>query len=149
MEPVICVNCCDFFPPSPRHKNQSYCLKPECRRAKKAAWKRTKMRTDAKFRQDQRLSNQKWARNNRDYWTLYRRRNPDKAYRNRILQRIRNKRRAAGRSNCAGRDPALIAKVDASTSQNFTMIGQFWLVPIIAKVDALKVNIVEVTGPCR
>jgi hypothetical protein len=29
------------------------------------------------------------------------------------------------------------------------MIGQFWLVPIIAKVDALKVNIVEVTGPCR
>jgi hypothetical protein len=149
MEPVICVNCCDFFPPSPRHKNQSYCLKPECRRAKKAAWKRTKMRTDAKFRQDQRLSNQKWARSNRDYWTLYRRRNPDKANRNRILQRIRNKRRVAGRSNCAGRDPALIAKVDASTPQNFNMIGQFWLVPIIAKVDALKVNIVEVTGPCR
>ena len=69
MEPVICVNCCDFFQPSPRHKNQTYCMKPECRRAKKAAWKRTKMRTDAKFRQDQRLSNQKWAQNNRDYWT--------------------------------------------------------------------------------
>ena len=149
MEPVICVNCCDFFPPSPRHKNQSYCMKPECRRAKKAAWKRTKMRTDAKFRQDQRLSNQKWAHNNRDYWSRYRQRNPDKADRNRILQRIRNKRRAARRSKCTGQDPVLIAKVDASTSQNFNLIGQFWLVPIIAKVDALKVNIVEVTGPCR
>jgi hypothetical protein len=30
-------------------------MKPECRRAKKAVWKRTKMHTDANFRQDQRL----------------------------------------------------------------------------------------------
>ncbi len=149
MEPVICVNCCDFFSPSARHKNQSYCMKPECRRAKKAAWKRTKMRTDAKFCQDQRLSNQKWAQNNRDYWTRYRQRNPHKANRNRILQRIRNKHRDASRSKCTGQNPGLIAKVDASTYQNFNMIGQFWLVPIIAKVDALKVNIVEVTAPYR
>ena len=147
MEPVLCVNCYDFFPPSPRHKNQSYCMKPECRRAKKAAWKRTKMRIDAKFRQDQRLSNQKWAQNNRDYWTRYRQRNPDKAIRNRILQRIRNKRWAASRSKYTGQDPGPIAKVDASTSQIFNMIGQFWLVPIIAKVDALKVHIVEIPVP--
>lgn len=147
MEPVFCVNCCNLFLPSPRHKNQSYCMKPECRRAKKAAWKRTKMRTDAKFHQDQRLSNQKWAQDNRDYWSRYRKRNPDKANRNRILQRIRNKRRAKNRSKSAGQDPALIAKVDASRYRNYNMIGQFWLVPIIAKVDALKVNIVEVTIP--
>jgi RNase P protein component len=149
MEQVICVNCYDFFPPSPRHKNQSYCMKPECRRAKKAAWKRTQMRINANFCQDQRLSNQKWVQNNRDYWTRYRKRNPDKADRNRILQRIRNKRRAANRSKCAGQDPVMIAKVDASTCHNYNMIGQFWLVPIIAKVDALKVNIVEVPVPYR
>jgi len=149
MEPVICVNCYDFFPPSPRHKNQSYCMKPECRRAKKAAWKRTKMRTDATFRQDQHLSNQKWVQNNRDYWARYRKRNPDKADKNRILQRIRNKRRAVNRSKSAGRDPTLIAKVDASTCRNYNMIGQFWLVPTIAKVDALKVNIVEVPACYR
>ncbi len=149
MEPVLCVNCYDLFPPSPRHKNQSYCMKPECRRAKKAAWKRTKMRTDANFRQDQRLCNQKWAHNNRDYWSRYRKRNPDKADRNRILQRIRNRRRAQNRQKCAGQDLAPIAKVDASTSQNYNMIGQFWLVPIIAKVDALKVHIVEIPAPYR
>jgi hypothetical protein len=124
-------------------------MKPECRRAKKAAWKRTKMRTDADFRQDQRLSNQKWAQTHRDYWSRYRQRNPDKANRNRILQRIRNKRRTADRQKSAEQNEALIAKVDASTSQNYNMIGQFWLVPIIAKVDALKVNIVEVPAPYR
>lgn len=149
MEPVLCINCYGLFLPSPRHKNQSYCMKPECRRAKKAAWKRTKMRTDADFRQDQRLSNQKWAQTHRDYWTRYRKRNPDKAHRNRILQRIRNKRRAANRQKSDEQNEALIAKVDASTSQNYNMIGQFWLVPIIAKVDALKVNIVEVPAPYR
>jgi hypothetical protein len=116
MEPVICVNCYDFFPPSPRHKNQSYCMKPECRWAKKAAWKRTQMRTVASFHQDQRLSNQKWAQNNRDYWTRYRKRNPDKADRNRILQRIRNNRRAANRSKCAGRDPTQIFRRQIRTT---------------------------------
>jgi hypothetical protein len=124
-------------------------MKPECRRAKKAAWKRTKMRTDADFRHDQRLSNQKWAQTHRDYWSRYRQRNPDIADRNRILQRIRNKRRAANRQKSGEQNEALIAKVDASTSQNYNMIGQFWLVPIIAKVDALKVNIVEVPAPYR
>lgn len=149
MEPVLCLNCYDLFPPSPRHKNQSYCMKPECRRAKRAAWKRTKMSTDAQFRKDQCLSNKKWAQNNPDYWTRYRQRNPEKVKRNRILQRIRNKRRAANKSMPFGRHPTLIAKVDASSCRNYNMIGQFWLVPIIAKVDALKVNIVEISKPYR
>ncbi len=146
MEPVLCLNCYDFFPPSPRHKSQSYCMKLQCRRAKKAAWKRTKMKTDPKFRQDQRLSNQKWAQNNPSYWTRYRKRHPEKADKNRILQKIRNKRRRLEKEKYAGHDPPLIAKVDASKSKNINMVGQFWLVPVIAKVDALKVNIVEITN---
>ena len=72
-------------------------MKPQCRRAKKAAWKRTKTRTDPKFRQDRQLSNKKWAQNNPDYWRQYRKRNPEKAERNRILQRIRNQRRRTKR----------------------------------------------------
>jgi hypothetical protein len=27
------------------------------------------------------------------------------------------------------------------------VVGQFWLVPVIAKVDALKVNIFEIPSP--
>jgi hypothetical protein len=124
-------------------------MKPACRRAKKAAWKRTKMKTDSKFRQDQRLSNQKWAQNVPGYWTRYRERNPEKAERNRILQRIRNQRRKLKKEKCAGHEPALIAKVDASKSKKISMVGQFWIVPVIAKVDALKVNIVEISPPYR
>jgi hypothetical protein len=124
-------------------------MKPPCRCAKKAAWKRTKMKTDPKFRQDQRLSNQKWAQNNPGYWSRYRKRHPEKAEKNRILQKIRNKRRNLKRQRCAGNDPVLIAKVDASKSKNISMVGQFWLVPMIAKVDALKVNIVEIPEPYR
>ena len=50
MEPVPCCHCGEFFLPSPRHKNQIYCMKPECRRALKASWKRNRMRTDSDFR---------------------------------------------------------------------------------------------------
>jgi hypothetical protein len=144
MDPILCLNCSTFFPPSPRHKHQSYCMNPECRRAKKADWKRIKMHTDPQFRKDQYLSNQKWAQNNPAYWTDYRARNPDKAEKNRILQRIRNQRRWEKKQNGAIADQPMIAKVDASKPQKINLIGQFWLVPVIAKVDALKVNIVEV-----
>ncbi|WP_155321752.1 hypothetical protein [Desulfosarcina ovata] len=144
MEPVLCLNCYDFFPPSPRHKNQSYCMKPECRRAKKAAWKRAKMQTDPQFRKDQQLSNKKWVQNNPGFWRRYRKRNPEKTERNRILQRIRNQRRRAKRQKTGVVCSPLIAKVDASIPNRFGMVGQFWLVPVIAKVDPLKVNIVEI-----
>ncbi len=42
---------------------------------------------------------------------------------------------------------AVIAKVDASKPYKYNLIGRYWLVPLIAKVDALKVNIVEIPMP--
>lgn len=147
MEQIICCHCYDFFTPSPRHKNQRYCMKPECRRAKKAAWKRHKTATDPDFKLDQKLSNKKWAQNNPGYWKKYRKRNPEKAERNRILQTIRNRRRSNNRGQNENADIPLIAKVDASISSNFKVVGQFWLIPVIAKVDALKVNIFEISSP--
>jgi hypothetical protein len=122
-------------------------MKPECRRAKKAAWKRHKMATDPDFKRDQKLSNKKWAQNNPGYWKEYRRKNPEKAQRNRILQAIRNRRRPKNRKKNANTNIPLIAKVDASISNDFRMVGQFWLVPVIAKVDALKVNIFDISSP--
>lgn len=143
MEPILCVHCYSLFFPSPRNKNQSCCTKPSCRRAKKAAWKRAKLKKDPQFKEDQRLSNKKWAANHPGYWKRYRQQNPEKAQRNRILQVIRNRKRRAGSLH----QKALIAKVDASKSPKFNMVGRFWLVPLIAKVDALKVNIVEIPEP--
>jgi hypothetical protein len=147
MEPILCVSCFEFFPPSPRHKNQSYCMKPKCQKARKANWKRTKMIIDPDFKEDQRLSTKKWLQNNPDYWKNYRNRHPEKTQRNRMLQHIRNRRqRQKSKTDESGND-FLIAKVDASKSKKINIIGQFWMVPVIAKVDALKVNIFEITKP--
>ena len=122
-------------------------MKPACRRAKKAAWKRLKMDTDPKFKKDQYLINKKWAQNHPGYWKAYRSRNPKKAERNRALQTVRNRRRAEKRKNKARGKTKVIAKVDASIFNNFTLVGRFWVVPVIAKVDALKVNIFEISKP--
>jgi len=124
MEQIFCCHCYDLFTPSPRHKNQCYCMKPECRRAKKAAWKRHKMATDPDFKRDQKLSNKKWAQNNPGYWKEYRKNNPEKAQRNRMLQTLRNRRRSNNQNNNANTD-----------------------IPLIAKVDALKVNIFDISNP--
>ena len=69
-------------------------------------------------------------------------RHPEKAERNRMLQSIRNRRRRSKPKNRS--DEELIAKVDASIVNNFKVVGQYWLVPVIAKVDALKVNIFDI-----
>ena len=149
MEEVQCWHCGDFFPKSPRHKEQYYCMKPKCRKAKKAAWKRKKMREDPEYRLNQKTSNKKWAEANPGYWKDYREKNPKKAERNRILQTIRNRKRwRKGKADKRG-DPPLIAKVDPSSARKIKVTGEFWMVPVIAKVDALKVYIHEIPAPYK
>ena len=142
MEEIVCCSCGDVFERSVRHKNQCYCSKPTCQRARKAAWKRYKMRTDPEYKFNQTVSNKKWAKSNPGYWKSYRQQHPEKAERNRMLQSIRNRRRSSNQKNRS--DEKLIAKVDASIVNEFKVAGQYWLVPVIAKVDALKVNIFEI-----
>jgi len=142
MEQIVCCSCGDVFARSVRHKNQCYCPKPQFQRARKAAWKRYKMHSDPDYRFNQRLSNKKWAKANPGYWKAYRQKYPEKTARNRMLQSIRNRRRSSKLKNRS--DVKLIAKVDASIVNDFKVVGQYWLVPVIAKVDALKVNIFDI-----
>jgi hypothetical protein len=142
MEQIVCCSCGDLFERSVRHKHQRYCKKPACQRARKATWKRYKMRTDPDYKFNQTMSNKKWTKTNPGYWKDYRKRNPKKAERNRMLQFIRNQRRKQTPAHLS--DKKLIAKVDASIINKFEAVGQYWLVPVIAKVDALKVNIFEI-----
>jgi len=144
MEQVPCVHCGIFF--TPRNREQNYCTAPECQKARKAAWQRNKMHTDPDYKADQKLSQKKWLLANPGYWKEYRKRNPKKALRNRILQAIRNRRRVKGQNANIKMDPSLIAKMDARKSNEFNPIGQFWLVPVIAKMDARKVNIYTITN---
>ncbi len=135
MDPIFCAHCSVLF--SPRNKNQFYCSRHECQCARKAAWQRLKIKTDPDYKNDQRLSREKWAQNNPDYWKNYRARNPEKTERNRILQTLRNRRR----KNRKSQGDKLIAKMDARKPLDFQPIGCFWLVPVIAKMDARKVII--------
>ena len=143
MEKILCVYCGDLFDPSPRHKNQTACKKPQCQRAKKAEWQRHKMKIDPVYNASQKISKKQWACANPDYWKRYRNKHLDKAERNRVLQAIRN-RKARSKKSGTKMDTPLIAKMDASKSDNFQTLGQFWLVPVVAKMDALKVNIVKI-----
>jgi len=145
MEQIPCCHCSDFFSPSLRHKNQVYCMKPACGRARKAAWKRNKMQTDPDYRYNQKLANQKWAKAHPGYWKQYRRQHPEYVNRNRILQTVRNRKRS--RCHPPNGPGSLIAKVDASIYCKNRLVGQFYLVPVIAKVDALKVNIFDISSP--
>lgn len=133
MEAIPCLGCSHFF--IPRNKNQEYCSKPECQKARKARWQREKLQKDPDYRESQRLSNQKWLANNPDYFRKYRDANPEKAMRNRLLQRVRNRKNLSGEHPCNFR---LIAKMDAGKASSFRSECGFWLVPTIAKMDARK-----------
>ena len=105
------------------------------------------MRADAEYRLNQKTSNRAWAEAHPGYWKDYRKRHPEKAQRNRILQRIRNRRRSKEDKAEAKGDCSLIAKVDASSSHKIKVAGEFWMVPVIAKGDALKVYMYEIPSP--
>ena len=160
MEEVSCCHCGDYFIPNPRQKNPRYCgNKPECQRARKAAWQREKMHSDPDYKANQKRCQKDWCKAHPDYWKEYRETHPEQAERNRDLQRVRN-RKCRDRVTVKhvfsppdkGMDASLIAKMDTSkssgTSGGASFSGQFWLVPVIAKMDALKVNIYRITVGC-
>jgi hypothetical protein len=128
---VICACCGRTFIRNPRSKSQRCCSRPECQKKRKAIWQKNKITSDESYRLNQKSSQQEWIRNNPGYWKKYRKRKPTKTKRNRELQIIRNRRM---------RNPSLIAKMDASGNRPFQPLGKFYLVPMIAKMDALIVN---------
>ncbi|MFZ4441076.1 MAG: hypothetical protein ACOYOS_21910 [Syntrophales bacterium] len=141
MEKISCSHCGRYFPPSPRQRNQRYCGEKACQRARKAAWQREKMVRDPAYRANQKQSQADWQGRNVDYWKRYRAAYPEQADRNRALQKIRNKRRHS--RGVVKMDASVIAKMDASRSGKPSvgswLSGSFWLVPVIAKMDAIKV----------
>lgn len=143
MSQDICQHCKEPFSRYKNRKNQNYCSKEECQRARKAKWKREKAKKDAAFKQYTRQVNRDWRAKSAGYYKAYRKRNPEKAERNRILQRVRNeKRKTKAQKEMAKVDASeLIAKVDVLKANNHQAYNEFWLVPVIAKVDVLKAHI--------
>jgi hypothetical protein len=143
MDEFPCLHCGVFF--VPRNKKQQYCSQEKCQKARRATWQRNTIKTDPEYRAGQDLSNQKWLKKTPEYWPQYRTNNPDKVARNRSLQRIRNKQRVAKSHSPSKPRNDLIAKMDARNIHTDGLSGQYWLVPVIAKMDAVKIYIHAVT----
>jgi hypothetical protein len=117
---------------------QAYCGAVRCQRARKAAWQRQSLESDADHRANQRRSQEAWRRANPRYWTDYRRQHPEKAERNRRLQHRRDRRRRQASAAALAKMDALDPDKPAQVQEN----QEYWLVPVLAKKDALRVKIV-------
>jgi hypothetical protein len=134
-----CAHCREQFKPNPRVKNQKYCGKRECRKARRAKWQRDKIATDEDYRENQKICSQKWEVRHPGYYRQYRRKHPEYTERNRILQQIRNNRRSNNRQG------KLIAKMDSLIRPYYLRDSLFRIVPqkgeMIAKMDSLIVKL--------
>jgi hypothetical protein len=140
MEEKRCAHCGCPLDLNPRSKNQRYCGKKEgnkeCQRARKRMWQKSKMATDLDYSANQKDCNRAWREKNPNYWRDYRRKHPECAERNRLLQRGRRRRRR-------------VAKMDASEENSTIKTGTYWLIPEdrVAKMDAFtcKILLIPVT----
>jgi len=140
---IRCAHCRRSFDQNPRAKNQRYCGRGPCQRARKALWQREKMARDPDYRDNQRDAWMAWQERHRSYWHDYRCRHPDYVGRNRLIQRIRDARRSS-------QD---LAKMDALRPNLSIKPGSYYLIPDpdqnLAKMDGLaqKVTIIPVSYP--
>jgi hypothetical protein len=89
---IRCVHCSCLFFPDPRAKNQRYCGKKNCQRARKRLWQKEKLARDPDYKLNQRDSNEQWRDRHPDYWKDYRLSKPEYTRRNRELQKVRDGR---------------------------------------------------------
>ncbi len=133
MDDVPCLGCGTFF--CPRNRLQKYCSNPLCQAIRKKIWHTDKIKSDSEYRENQKISQKKWLKGNPSYWKDYRKRNPIKTARNRLLQKVRNR----GLHKIADQaEVRIIAKMDARKPFNLPVEKGFWLIPVVAKMDAAK-----------
>ena len=133
---IQCACCGRFVPANPRVKNQKYCGEKVCQRSRKAAWQRQKLAKDEKYRAAQKDAQEIWCNNNPGYWAKYRENHLEYCERNRLLQKVRDQERKT----------SSLAKMDASTQLAPVIAGTYYLVPVLAKMDALRQKVHLITA---
>jgi hypothetical protein len=83
------------------------------------------MARDPDYQANQRDCFRDWSKRHPGYWRHYRLRSPAYCERNRLLQRVRDKKRRR-------KD---LAKMDASRPALFVKPGTYYLIPHLAKMD--------------
>ncbi len=125
-----------------RTREQRYCSSEGCQKARKNAWRRTKLELDPDYRANQRASTKAWLASQGGSGAYYRR------YRNRRRQQARcadNADHVARRV----RTPVVAAgaKSDAESGQSRVISGRYRLLRCdAAKSDAIVVELSVVPG---
>jgi len=134
-----CAYCRRIFHPDPRVKEQSYCHRRSCQRARKTLWQREKMARDPDYKANHNRAQSSWLERNHGYWHRYRENHPQYRDRNRSLQKKRDQKRRLRN----------LAKMDALKAKKPIETGTYYLFAAhqtdLAKMDAIgqKVQIIS------
>ena len=126
-----CWHCHNIFLPNSRIKNQQYCHRPDCQRARKALWGKQKMHQDPDYQVNHREAQKTWMEQNPGYWKNYRAEHPSYVRDNRLKQQVRDQKRRL----------VHLAKMDALRPCSFLKPGRYLLVSDLAKMDVLAQKI--------
>jgi hypothetical protein len=146
---IRCKHCQRLVPANPRVKDQLYCGRKKCQRARKSDWHRQKMKSDPDYAESQDQARQKWSNKNRNYWSNYRDTHPEYTKRNRRLQKQRDLKRRQRRAKMDASDSGA-CEMDASGGIFSTnTVGYATPVRDLAKMDTSEgINPVK-TGSYR
>lgn len=142
-----CIHCGTLFTPAFRHPHQTCCGKKKCVLAGRAKLQKEKMDNDPDYRENQKLSNQKWLRKRPDYFKKYRTRNPDSTMKNRMMQQIRNQKRTKTNPPAVKVNlDELIAKMYLVNPAQPEQQISLWLLSKNAEIRPIKVILTSQTG---
>jgi hypothetical protein len=134
-----CRHCHTIILPNPRIKNQRYCNRPECQRARKALWQKHKMHQDPDYQADHRDAQKDWLKRNPGYFRTYRVGHPSYVETNRLKQKSRDQKRRLTH----------LAKMDALKPHPFVKPGSYLLIPDLAKMDTFAQKIFIIPDSSR
>ena len=117
-------HCRRIFDPDPRVKNQRYCGDKDCQRARKRKWQKEKLTADPDYMANQRDCQREWHQRHPGYYKKYRQDHPAYRERNTLLQ------------GCRNAQARVIAKMDEFKPALLKDPRAFYLLPLIAKMDA-------------
>lgn len=146
MDTFSCCHCQTSHPKNSRHKNQKYCSSSLCQQARKNAWERRRLKTDADYKESRQAQKRKWYKQQPGdhYQANYRNTHPTYQNSNREKQGLRNRKRAQDAS------VPKIVKTDASTEKSELKGNWYALIPYssytsqkIVKTDVLIVQMVD------
>lgn len=134
----ICKNCKQQRELNQRLKSiQQYCRASKCQRARKRAWQKEKMATNAQYREKHRIAQHRWCKQKPldRYQAQYRQSHPKYVEKNRERQKIRNaRRRQLAAVATVPAEP--IVKMDASSK---IKSGTYLLTPYAMDVSSQRI----------